>query len=101
MKNRTIRELRDSPTTKVYIQFRSDALCREFYKQAEAEGYRFGEIMPTASSPGDLIAIQDDYKLAFVGWVGHMAYQNRKAVVGGITCIDYEKYIAGWDDYLI
>ncbi|MGN0453217.1 MAG: hypothetical protein ACI4GZ_05385 [Ruminococcus sp.] len=101
MEERTIKALSNYPTAKVYVRFSCDKLCREFCKQAEAEGYRFGTIKPTESSPSDLIAVLDDCKLAFGGFAGHMAYHHREAVVGGLTCIDYEKYIAGDDDFIV
>lgn len=101
MKERTISALRDYKTAKVYVRFSCNELCKEFYQKAEKEGFRFGNIKPTECEPNDLIAIQEDLKLAFVGFAGHLAYHNPQAVAGGLTRIDYERYISGDEDYLI
>lgn len=101
LKERTIRALREYPTEKVYVYLHSDACCKEFYQRAEEEGFRFGTIKPTENHVSDWIAILEERELAYVGFIGHMACQNRKAAAGGLTVVDYEKYASGENDFLL
>ena len=51
----------------------------------------------------DLIALHDDWTLNHVGWAGHMLFRNPAALLGETPLIrvDYGKYLAGREDYII
>lgn len=101
MKERTITALRELPTRGVYVFLANEDICRAFYAQAESEDYHFGETKPTDMPAWDIIAIEKDHRLRLTGFVGHMAFDNPKRYVGGLSRVDYAKYIAGEEEYLI
>lgn len=61
---------------KVYVRMRSDEICRQFFAQAETEGFTFGGEKPTAKQPSDLIAVLPDKTICYVGTVGRIAVQS-------------------------
>ena len=101
MKNskRTIEALRDILKGKVYVYLKDRRTCLKFYEDAEAEGFMFGNIRPTDSPADNIIAVSKDRTLAHAGFTGHMAFMSPSAVKGGLTRIDYAKYIEGDEDF--
>lgn len=61
---------------KVYVRMRSDEICRQFFAQAETEGFTFGGEKPTAKQPSDLIAVLPDKTICYVGTIGRIAVQS-------------------------
>ncbi len=95
---RTIKEL-ISNEKKVYILLRSKAIQYRFMSDAEREGITYSDkVKPTERSVDDIMALQPDGTICFLGWAGRMCYHNNKI---NILRIDYEKYIDGQDDYII
>ena len=101
MKERTIAVLRELPTRGVYVFLANEDICRKFYAQAESEGYHFGETKPTDMPVWDIVAIEKNHRLRLAGFIGHMAFDNPERYVGGLSRVDYAKYIAGEEEYLI
>ena len=58
---------------KVYVRMGSDEICKQFFSQAEKEGFLFGGEKPTAKHPSDLIAVLPDKTLCYVGAIGRIA----------------------------
>ena len=95
---RTIRQLINSEK-KVYIFLEIKAIQSRFMSDAEREGITFGnKVKPTERQADDIMTLNADGTICFLGWAGRMCYRY-----GGDTAIriDYEKYIDGADDYLI
>lgn len=88
---------------RVYVYLKSKELCRRFYRDAEAEGFRFGDgISPTKKDTDNIIRLYDDWTMSYVGMWGHMAfvgikYQKTKDTIR----IDYARYIAGERHYIM
>ncbi len=102
MKNpRTLTELRNGINGRIYIYLADQDICKKFLKDAEAEGYRFGKVRPTESECADIIALEKNKQLSYVGFVGHMAFQCPSGVEGAFYRIDYRKFSSGNNDYLI
>ena len=99
MSTRTLTDLRNKFDGHIYLRFHSHSEYDDFLTRAEAEGFRFGEHLPTEhlGEPWDIVSLLDGKKLAFCATVSHMAYQ-----AGGdnVRRADYFKYISGEDDYL-
>lgn len=95
---RTIRQLINSEK-KVYIFLKNKAIQARFMSDAEREGITFGDkAKPTERQADDIMALNSDGTICFLGWAGRMCYRY----VGDTAIrIDYEKYIDGADDYLI
>ena len=95
---RTIRQL-INPEKKVYIFLKNKAIQSRFMSDAEGEGITFGDkVKPTERYADNIMALNADETICFLGWAGRMCYHY-----GGNTAIriDYEKYIDGSDDYVI
>ena len=80
-----------------FVFFRTPDLCERFMRAAEDEGFTFGDgVLPTQRDTTDIFAIHKDKTIAYVGSVGHMAFQAKARV-----CVDFEKYCNGDPDFII
>lgn len=102
-KNRTIKELVNTGRTeKVYVYICNDEIGKKFMQQAEDEGFVFGDgVKPTERCYAEIMAVNDDITINFVGSIGRMAFGSNAAFVGGknLVRVDFEKYIAGESNY--
>ncbi|MCH5317364.1 MAG: hypothetical protein J1E05_05255 [Eubacterium sp.] len=100
-KNRTLENLRKSHKGKVYIYLKDTETCKRFLRDAENEGYRFGNIKPTENLTDDIIALEHRKRLSYVGFVGRVAWMCN----GGTDAkekfhrIDYDKFVSGEKDF--
>ena len=95
---RTIREL-IGKEEKVYIVLRSKPIRYRFMADAALEGITYGDgISATDREADDIMALQSDGTICFLGWAGHVCYHHSE---GSILRIDYEKYINDAEDYII
>ena len=58
---------------KVYVRMSGDEICKQFFTQAEREGFTFGGEKPTKKHPSDLIAVLPDKTICYVGTIGRIA----------------------------
>ena len=88
---------------RVFVYLPSTSLVNLFLKNAEEEGFTFGEDRkPTESPHADIIALNMDWTLNYVGYVGHLAFGNADTVGGKkLIRMHYGKYLAGRDDYIM
>lgn len=94
---RTIKELRDTGK-KIYFYLANEQIGNEFLKDAENEGYRFGDgEMPTARKPDDIMAITEKDELCYVGWAGRVCFHYQPE---NVIAVNYERYKQGAEDYL-
>jgi len=84
---------------KVYFFMKDKETCRRFYQDAEQEGITFCGEKPTNKETTDIVALLPDGDICYVGWAGHMCYHH--GGVEGVIRIDYAKYVAGNEDYII
>ena len=99
---RTIHEI-TSKGNYVYIQMKTEELGRKFLELANKEGYGFGDGKPLSEKePADLIAIQPDGILSYVGFIGHVAFGSGARKLGDLDNlrVDFEKYLRGDEDYI-
>lgn len=96
MKNteRTLDGLRNAYEGHIYLSFRSQQEYDDFLTAAEREGYRFGEHLPTEhlGESWDIISLGHGKKLAFCGFVSHMAYHSHSSEVHRV---EYWEYLEG------
>ncbi len=50
-----------------------DEICKQFFTQAEREGFAFGGRKPSEKHPSDLIAVLPDKTICYVGTIGRIA----------------------------
>ena len=101
MTKRTLSELRNELEGKLYIIIKGEGLQRQFLVDAESEDFRFGKIKPTDNLPDDVIAVEYDKQLSYVGFAGRTALQCRggDCAVGYFHVIDYGNFKCGDDDF--
>lgn len=99
---RNVTELSKS-NGKVYVYLRNEVIIRKFLKDAENEGFTFGDgEKPTARPGNNLYVVNRDWTISHVGGAGHMAFQSAKRIgEQEIIRVDYEKYLLGEEEYLI
>lgn len=99
---RNVTELSKS-NGKVYVYLRNEVIVRKFLKDAENEGFTFGDgEKPTARPGNDLYVVNCDWRISHVGWAGHMAFRSAKRIgEHKLIRVDYEKYLLGEEEYLI
>ena len=102
MKKRTIANLL-SRKGKVYVFLSSGTLAGLFLKNAEAEGFTFGDgVLPTQRDADDLFRVNPDWTICYAGWAGHMAFHDDGArFAEPVIWVDYGKYLAGSHRYAI
>ena len=98
---RTVTKLLSLQDT-VWVYLESEALCRRFLKDAEAEGFTFGDgVRPTGREGSDLFALRRDLTLSYLGFIGHMAFFQGETGKDAPARVDYGRYLAGRDDYVL
>ena len=87
--NRTLRQL-VSEKEKVWVYLESAEICSEFFSQARAEGFSFGNLPYGEWVTGTLIAIHSD------GQMGHAPYFAYSMLHSDRTdIVDYRKFTEG------
>lgn len=98
---RTIKNL-SKLNGRVYVYLANAEIGHRFLQQAEAEGFTFNDgVKPTERRCEEIMAINHDYTLNFMGTNGRIAYGSGVKQVGGeqLIRIDFEKYLSGDNDY--
>ena len=93
---RTIKKLINTEK-KVYILLKNKAIQYRFMSDAEREGITYGDnVKPTERKVDDIMALQPNGTICFLGWAGRMCYHYNKE---NVLRIDYERYIDGEENY--
>ena len=98
---RTIKKL-SKLNGRVYVYLANAEIGQRFMQQAEAEGFTFKDgAKPTERGYEEVMAINHDGSLNFVGTNGRIAYGSGAKQVGGeqLVRIDFEKHLSGDNDY--
>ena len=94
---RTIKNL-SKLNGRVYVYLANAEIGHRFLQQAEAEGFTFTDgVKPTEHGYEEIMAINHDGTLNFVGTNGRIAYGSGVRHVGDkqLIRIDFEKYLSG------
>lgn len=98
---RTIKNL-SKLNGKVYVYLAHAEIGHRFLQQAEAEGFTYGDgVKPTEREYAEIMAINPDDTLNYVGTNGRIAYGSgvRRVNNEPLIRIDFEKYLFGDNDY--
>ncbi len=96
MKTKTIEKLSEM-NGKVYVYLANDDIGNKFMQQAEAEGFTFGDgAQPTKRCYAEIMAINDDRTINFVGTIGRIAFGCDAKLIR----VDFAKYLSGENDYI-
>lgn len=92
-----------SPDTRVYIWFSTRDTALAFLEQAESEGFTFADgASPTSKEPDDILVINDDLTINYLGFAGRVAYKNVSENNGKLYVrIDYRRYCNGEANYYV
>lgn len=76
---------------RVYVHFNNAAECESFLRQAEQEGFTFADrAKPTLRHCADVMAINKDMTINYVGTNGRIAYYSGTKQIGDETLIRIE-----------
>lgn len=93
--SKTIRELSEI-NGRIYIYLPTPELGERFLRQAELEGFTFGDgENPTARQYAEVMAVNRDGTINYVGANGRIAYGGGAVKIGSepLIRIDYEKLL--------
>ena len=93
---RTLTNLRRKTEGDIYIFLRNEAIGKRFLQDAEDEGFTLGEDKPTLHPYAWVMALHDG-TVNYVGTNGRIRFQCGDT--RDFHRVDYEKYIAGAEDY--
>ena len=80
---RTITELSQSDG-RVYVHLPTREIADRFMRQAASEGFTFKDgVKPTARSATQVMAVNYNHTINFVGAIGHIAFESGAKTVGG------------------
>lgn len=92
---RKIKELANNE--KIYVYLATEEIGKRFFRQAEDEGFTFGDgAKPTSRHYSDIMAVNPDGTINYVGSYGRMAFG-----ANAVNKIDYQRFSDGYDDYMI
>lgn len=100
--DRTIKELAKK-NGRVYVYLEDFETGNQFMQQAESEGFTFTDgAKPTERCYAEIMAVNCDITINFVGANGRIAFGSGTKTVGGeeLIKVDYKKYISGDINYL-
>ncbi len=98
---RTLTALRDSLPGRIYVFLKDEKTKTEFLADAKAEGWSFGDTGLPDALQDDIIAVNGNKQLCYVGFVGHTAFGAGGGSDADVRFhrIDYSKYKRGDKDY--
>lgn len=86
---------------RIVVYLRGGNLPKIFLKNASAEGFTFRDgADPQSRQIEDMYAVHHDFTINYMGFIGHMAFYEGFSN-SNLVRVDYGKYIAGRDDYII
>jgi len=81
---------------RVYVYLSSPEICNRFFEEAETEGFSFSDgVKPSQKHTANLIAVNQNKTLNYVGTNGRIAYGSGVKKIGNdeLLRVDYAKYI--------
>lgn len=71
-----LKSLLSTHSGKIYVYLATEEVCKRFLQDAENEGFTFSDgAKPTQKHISDIIAVNPDLTINYVGAIGHIAYQ--------------------------
>lgn len=90
-----IKFLLSTYTGKIYVYLATEDVGKQFLQDAENEGFTFCDgIKPTARTPANIMAVNRDNTINYVGTVGRIAFQAANKIGNDpLVKIDYRDVI--------
>ena len=84
---------------KVYVYLKDDQTGEAFLRDAEAEGFTFGDgVKPTKRHYSSVMALKPDGTINYVGTMGMMAFG---ANADGLVRVDFAHYLEESEEYFL
>ena len=87
---------------RVYVYLANVAVGEQFMKQAEDEGFTFGDgATPTERCYAEVMAVNKDKTINYVGTNGRIAFGAGAKKIGDqdLIRVDFAKYLTGEENY--
>lgn len=90
-----IRDLLSTNNGRIYVYLATTSIGKQFLQDAENEGFTFCDgIKPTARTPANIMAVNRDNTINYVGTVGRIAFQAANKIGNDpLVKIDYRDVI--------
>lgn len=90
-----LKSILSTHTGRIYVYLATEDICKRFLRDAESEGFVFTDGMkPTQKHTSDVIAINPDLTINYVGFVGHLAIQVASKIGNQpLHKIDYRQFL--------
>lgn len=90
-----LKSLLKAHTGRIYVYLDNADICKQFLQDAESEGFTFTDgTKPTQKHTSDIIAVNADATINYVGFVGRVAFQAANAIGNQpLVKIDYREYL--------
>ena len=90
-----IKFLLSTYTGKIYVYLATEDVGKQFLQDAENEGFTFCDgIKPTARTPANIMAVNRDNTINYIGTVGRIAFQAANKIGNDpLVKIDYRDVI--------
>lgn len=101
MATKTITEL-SKLGGKVYVYLADKDIGKSFMAMAEEEDFKLGNACPTTKEAAEVMAVNADKTINYVGSIGSAAFHSNLDTIGGnpLIRVDFKKYLTG-KDYII
>ncbi len=90
-----LKELLSANQGRIYVYLSSNDICNRFFQDAANEGFTFCDgVKPTQKHISDIIALNYDMTMNYVGFAGRVAFQAAKTIGSQpLIKIDYRKIL--------
>lgn len=88
---------------RVYVYLANADIGKSFMSHAKAEGFKLGKADPTTKEPAEIMAVNLNKTINYVGSIGSAAFHSNLDTIGGepLIRVDYGKFVSGEDEYMI
>ena len=96
---RNIRELLEKEEC-VWLFLENDAVCDEFFEEADKNGFSFRDLPREKWVRGKFIALHADGRMGHLPlFIWYETINSHRRIEGSKPCIDYRRFKAGEADY--
>lgn len=90
-----LKSLLSSYTGRIYVYLANGDICKRFLQDAEKEGFTFTDgTNPIQKHTSDIIALNQDVTINYVGFVGRVAFQVANRIGNQpLVKIDYREFL--------
>lgn len=90
----SVKRLLEDYSGRIYVYLANDKIGKQFLQDAQNDGFTFCDATaPTQRTPATVMAVNRDFTINYVGFVGHIAYQSASKIGNeSLVKIDYRDF---------